>query len=137
MRWSVSVLASGRIGVGFVELRVVALADEDEDAGESAAWAVRLVAELSDLDDVWVETLVEDAPEGSKGLGAVAGAVLARLASVTALKAVLETVGAWVARTGRTVEVSVDGDVLKLTGASRQQQDRIVEAWIVRHAPGA
>jgi len=45
----------------------------------------------------------------------------------------VKAVGSWTTRTGRTVEVSVDGDVLKLTGASREQQDRVIEAWIARH----
>jgi hypothetical protein len=34
------------------------------------------------------------------------------------------------------VEVSIDGDVLKLTGATSQQQEKIVDAWLARHAAG-
>ena len=116
-------------------MRLVALADADEDTGEAVNWAARLTAELEDLDDVSLVELTGQAPAGAKGGGAAVGVLLARLTHLDALKALVEAARSWATRTGRTVEVSVDGDVLKLTGASRQQQDRIVEAWIVRHAP--
>lgn len=118
-----------------VELRLVAVADADEDAVEAAVWAARLTAELEDLDHASLVEVTEQAPDGAKGDGATVGALLARLTHLDALKALVEAARSWATRTGRTVEVSVDGDVLKLTGASREQQDRIVEAWIVRHAP--
>jgi hypothetical protein len=56
--------------------------------------------------------------------------------SLDGLRAVVAAVRGWVGRTGRTVEVSIDGDVLKLTGATSQQQEKIVDAWLARHAPG-
>ena len=40
-------------------------------------------------------------------------------------------------RTGRTVEVSIGGDELKLTGATSQQQEQIINAWLARHASGS
>ncbi|MET9078204.1 hypothetical protein ABZX95_40120 [Streptomyces sp. NPDC004232] len=119
-------------------LRVAVLPDSGEDTGEAADWASRLLAELSEFDDATIDMEAGgEAPEGSKGLGSAAGALLARLASVDVLKALLEAVRAWATRTGRTVEVSIDGDVLKLTGASREQQERVIEAWLARHAPVA
>ena len=120
-----------------MELYVVASPETGEDSGEAAVWAARLSAELSELDDVSVAPITEDAPEGSKGVGAATGALFARLTGVSALKELVETLRRWATRTGRTVEVSIDGDLLKLTGASREQQDLVVEAWIARHRSGA
>jgi len=39
-------------------------------------------------------------------------------------------------RTGRTVEVSIGRDELKVTGVTARQQDQIIDAWLARHAPG-
>ena len=41
----------------------------------------------------------------------------------------------WTSRTGRTVEVSVGGDALKVTGVTSQQQEKIIDAWLARHVP--
>jgi hypothetical protein len=43
----------------------------------------------------------------------------------------------WVSRTGRTVEVTIDGDTIKVTGATAQQQETIINAWLARHAPSS
>lgn len=118
-----------------MELRVLTPAEADEDSAEAQVWTERLSAELACLDDARVEQVAEEAPEGSKGIGATAGALLVRVANLQAFKALVGAVHSWTTRTGRTVEVSFDGDVLKLTGASREQQDRVIEAWIARHNP--
>jgi hypothetical protein len=55
---------------------------------------------------------------------------------VDGLRALVTTVRAWASRTGRTVEVSIDGDALKVTGVTSQQQGEIIDAWLARHAPG-
>jgi hypothetical protein len=39
------------------------------------------------------------------------------------------------ARTGRTIEVSIGGDHLKVTGMTSQQQGEIIDAWLARHGP--
>ncbi|MCQ4045639.1 hypothetical protein ACFOSC_00170 [Streptantibioticus rubrisoli] len=91
--------------------------------------------ELSEFDDASTDTETGEAPERSKGLGTATGALLARLASIDVLKPLLEAVRAWTTRTGRTVEVSIDGDLLKLTGASQEQQEHVIQAWLARHAP--
>lgn len=134
MRCQVRILI---LGGGVVELRVQALADAGEDEGDIAAWTSGLLIELLDVDGVLVDALPGDAPHGSKGAGAAAGALLARLASADTFRTLLKTVRAWTARTGRAVEVSINGDVLKLARASRGQQDRVIEAWFSRHAPVA
>jgi hypothetical protein len=49
---------------------------------------------------------------------------------------VLGKIADWAARSGRAVEITVDGDSLKLGRASREQQDRLVEAFLARHDSG-
>ena len=67
------------------------------------------------------------APALAAGIGAVAG-----LRTLTA-PAVL----AWAARTQRTVEITMDGDTLKLDAATPQQQQEIIDAWLARHGTRA
>ena len=61
---------------------------------------------------------------------------MAQFGTLEGLRAVVTTVGTWSSRTGRTVEVSIDGDVLKVTGVTSRQQGEIIDAWLARHAPG-
>jgi L-aminopeptidase/D-esterase-like protein len=103
----------------------------DEVAGEAATWQSSLWEELADLDEVALEEEFDPAPDGAKGIAGLV-ALLAQL-PVSGLAALAQFLQTWTARTGRTVEASIDGDTIKITSASRQQQDRIIEAWIVRH----
>ena len=66
----------------------------------------------------------------------MAGWLVAQFATLDGLRAVVSTVHGWVSRTGRSVEVSIAGDVLKVTGVTSQQQGEIIDAWLARHAPG-
>ena len=99
--------------------------------------ARRLRAELLDLDVDSVEPLPEEAaPEGTKGLSGLAGALAVRL-GVAGLKKVVARVRDWASRNNRTVEVTIDGDTVKITGATIEQQEQLVNVWLARHAPGA
>jgi len=124
-------------------LIVQVLSAADSDAEELADLAAGLRAELLDLDEVLVTPYAAPtapaapaAPAGAKGLGTLAGWLVTQFGSLDGLRAAVAAVRGWVGRTGRTVEVSIDGDVLKLTGATSQQQEKIVDAWLARHAPG-
>ena len=118
-------------------LIVQVLPAADSDAEELADLAAGLRAELLDLDEVLVTPYAaEAAPGGAKGLGTLAGWLVTQFGSLDGLRAAVAAVRGWAGRTGRTVEVSIDGDVLKLTGATSQQQEKIVDAWLARHAPG-
>ena len=77
------------------------------------------------------------APEGAKGLGGLAGWLVAQFGTLDGLRAVMTAVRGWTSRTGRTVEVSIDGDPLKVTGVTSEQQQLLIDAWLARHAPGA
>ena len=110
----------------------------DSDAEELADLAGELHAELLGVDAVSVDPLsAEGAPEGAKGLGTLAGWLIAQVGTLDGLRATVATIRGWASRTGRTVEVNIGGDVLKVTGATSQQQGEIIDAWLARHAPGA
>ena len=109
----------------------------DSDAEELADLAAALHAELLSVDETSVAPHpAEAAPEGAKGLGDVAGWLLAQFGTVDGLRALVAAVRGFAARTGRTVDVSIGGDHLKVTGVTSQQQGEIIEAWLARHGPG-
>jgi hypothetical protein len=119
------------------ELILQVLPAVDSDAEELADLAGELHAELLGVDAASVDPLpAEGSPEGAKGLGTLAGWLVAQVGTLDGLRAAVAAVRGWASRTGRTVEVSIGGDVLKVTGATSQQQGEIIDAWLARHAPG-
>lgn len=117
-----------------MELQLSVVSDAGEEDGEAVLWGMDLARELSELDDAKIEQVSRERPDDAKGLGEFAS-TLAQ-APAEGIAAVIHFVQAWVTRTGRTVEASIDGDTIKIAGASRDQQDRIIDAWLVRHAAG-
>jgi hypothetical protein len=115
-----------------MDLRLVVTSEQDEDSGEAAAWLTMLGEEVSELDDVVVEQSAGLVPEGAKGMAVLAGLVVR--APADGVKMMLGLLQAWVIRTGRTVEATIDGDSIRITGASREQQDQVIGAWLGRHA---
>jgi hypothetical protein len=108
----------------------------DSDAEELADLAGRLRAEVLSVDAISVVPLTaEVTPEGAKGTGTLAGWLAVQFGSLEGLRAVVTAVRGWTSRTGRTVEVSVGGDALKVTGVTSQQQEKIIDAWLARHVP--
>jgi hypothetical protein len=115
-----------------LNLQVLPVADSD--AEELTDLAGELHAELLDVDEVSVALLDDEAsPDGAKGLGTLAGGLLAQFGTLNGLRAVVAVVRRWASRTGRTVEVTIGGDVLKVTGVTTQQQEKIIDAWLGRH----
>ena len=109
----------------------------DSDAEELADLAGQLHAELLDVDDALVGPLPAGAvPEGAKGLGDVAGWLVAQFGTPDGLRALVAAVRGFASRTGRTVEVSIGGDSLKVIGATSQEQEKIIDAWLARHGSG-
>lgn len=109
----------------------------DSDAEELVDMAAELHAELLNVDAVSVAPLpAEVAPEGAKGLGDVAGWLLVQFGTPDGLRALVNAVRGFASRTGRTVEVSIGQDKLKVTGVTARQQDQIIDTWLARHAPG-
>jgi hypothetical protein len=109
----------------------------DEDTEELAGATGRLRVELLDLDVQAVDLVTDDtAPEGAKGLEALVGWLGVHLGK-EALRVVLAKAADWASRNDRTIEVKSGSDVLKLGKATKEQQDKIINAWLAAHAPGS
>jgi hypothetical protein len=105
------------------------------DADELDLLTDLLRQELLELDVAAVEPVEqEQPPDQAKGLGLLSGLLAVRFGGVETLRAVLGAVRSWAARTNREVEVSYGGDVLRVTGATSDQQEKIIDAWLARHA---
>lgn len=116
-------------------LRVVPAADSD--AAELADVAAQLQDELRELDIPSVGTLTSDAvPASAKGTAPLFGWLVAQFGTLEGLKAVMAAVAGWTTRTGRTVEVSLGGDTLKISKATPEQQRELIDAWLARHSAG-
>lgn len=110
---------------------------EGEDAGEQEPWISLLQEELEELDppgDAQIARAGAGEIDGAKG--AWLGQLCVRV-SGDAIKALAQYVRGWVIRTGRTVEVTINGDTIKITGASAAQQDAVIGSWLARHASGS
>lgn len=106
--------------------------DSNDDDGEIGALTARLRAALRDPGVLDVEPVTEDAPAGVKGAGTVLGWLSVTLGGEL-LKTLADRVADWATGFGRTVEISVDGDTLKLGRVSREEQREITRAWLARH----
>src|SRR5689334_23893502 len=104
-----------------------------DDPEEIHDLAVRLRTELLDLDLDAVEAVFAEGPDHTKGLG-LTGVLALRLGK-TALKSVIGKIRDWIARTNRGVEITIDGDTLKLTAATSAQQQQLLDVWLAKHAP--
>jgi hypothetical protein len=128
----------GERGAGGHEVLAHVIPEAGSDAGELADLVDLLRADLLELDVTTVEPLNEgEVPEDSKALLAAVGGWLAVNLGKEALRSVVERVAAWATRNGNSVELSLGGDVLKLTGVSRDQQERLIDEWLARKAASA
>jgi hypothetical protein len=120
------------------ELAAVVEADASYDAEELADLTRRLRSELLDLDIDSVEPVAGgEAPAGAKGveLLAIGGLVVRFVLRAEVLRSVAHTAAAWVGRQrARSVKLTLDGDVLEVTGLSSAEQSRLIEVWVARHA---
>ncbi len=118
-----------------VRVEVASQPDADEVRLEELAASLR--RELIELDVAAVERVDEDSvPAGAKVGEAFALAALVVTIAKTAgsLAAVVRALQEWAARGGRSVKLDVDGDTIEISGASREQQDRLIAAWIDKQA---
>jgi hypothetical protein len=112
---------------------------------ECGAEPERLEQQSSSLRRELLELDVEDvvrreegaAPDGARGIDLVAaGELLVSMqGSIEIVKPVIEMVRAWVARgqgeKDRTAELTVGDTAIKLTGVSTDQQDRLIEQFVL------
>jgi hypothetical protein len=120
------------------QLAAVVDAGADSDAEELAELTRRLRGQLLELDVDAVEPATGgEAPTGSKGveLLAIGGLVIQFAMKSEVLKSVVDATTAWLGRQqGRSVKLTLDGDTLEVTGVSSDEQRRLVDLWVARHA---
>lgn len=120
------------------ELAAVLDAGPDYEGEELFQLTQGLRGELLELDVDAVGLGAEgDAPDGAKGaeLLAIGGLVVKFALNSAVLKSVVDTTVAWLGRQkARSVKLTLDGDTLELSGVSSDEQSRLVEQWIDRHA---
>ena len=120
------------------QLAAVVDAGPDSDAEELAELTRRLRGQLLELDVDAVEPATGgEAPAGSKGveLLAIGGLVIQFAMKSEVLKSVVDATTAWLGRQqGRSVKLTLDGDTLEVTGVSSDEQRRLVDLWVARHA---
>jgi membrane-associated two-gene conflict system component 1 (EACC1) len=113
---------------GPAAIRVELVPDSDMARADEATAALR--RELLELDVERVERETSDAPAGSKGLEL--GALVITLANAGALSGVVQALKAWASRGGRRLKLEVEGDTIEISGATSEQQERLIAAWIDR-----
>jgi len=125
----------GRVDVKFsIEQR------GDEDADDLAELTDDLKSELGHSGEGDVDLLFREAEPGdpvTRGAITVVGALIVRLGEAGGLRGLLTSLFEWMARTERGVEISVDGVVFKLTRATPEQQERVMQAVLARIAAGS
>lgn len=117
-------------------LRIAVLrihAGPDHEADELTTLARRLRRELLELDVAGVDpATTADAPAGAKGVDVVAGTLVVALGTA-GLRAVVDLVRLWSKRNdARSVEITVDGDSLKVTGHSTDQEKSLIDDFFAR-----
>jgi hypothetical protein len=118
-------------------LGVQVVAGPDYDAEEIAEATLQLRRELLELDVVAVEVpSAGEPPPGSRAIDVAAlGVLLVHLADPDMLAGVVTAVRSWLSRSSkRSIKMELGGDVLELKGVSSQEQRRLTDEWLARHA---
>jgi hypothetical protein len=118
-----------------MELRLAVATRAGEKISDAAPYLALLREELRNFGDVELAEVPDFMPNGAKGIGSLA--VLVASLPASGVAALFRFLRSWVTRTGRTLEVSIDGDIMKIGGATREQQDRVIEAWLDYHVSGS
>lgn len=118
-----------------LSLRVELEAGADAGPEEQDEFTRALREELLQLDVDAVERPATDAPEGARGAEALTLGTLLVTFGQGALGIVTSAIGRWVARRGgRSVTLELDGDRIELSGVSEEDQRRLIETFVARHA---
>jgi len=116
-------------------LSVRLIPGSDSDDEETLVLGGWLRAELTQLDVLAIEPVEPDeVPEEAKGLADVAGWLTVTLGAAQQIATVIGLILSWAERNRQTVEVSIDGDPIKLSAATPEQQRQLIDAWLARHA---
>jgi hypothetical protein len=121
---------------GTLQLRVGLELDPGAEPAEVEERTLQLRSELLelDVDDVQQPSL-GPAPEGAKGVDAALIGTLVVTAGREAVSAVVRAVAGWLSRGGgRSVKLQLGDDILELSDASKEEQRRVVDAFLDRHS---
>ncbi len=118
-------------------LRLQMMLDAHADEAELADRTQALLNELRDLEPR-LSVVPQSAPEqGAKDAGqafSMGQIVMGLIASGGVVSTVIAGVQAWLLRnTGAEIEVEIDGDKIRLKGASDADRDRLIRAFVKRH----
>jgi hypothetical protein len=114
-----------------IEVVIVALPDAADDEEQTVEWTGRLLRQLTEELDGGTVGYVERPPEpGSKGIWQEAGRLLAKLPGGELLRSLIASVTDFVNRTGREVQIDVDGKSLRVTRASPEEQRLLIDAYV-------
>jgi hypothetical protein len=122
-----------------IELRLEVGVEPDADAAELDEAAAQLRRELLGLNVDAVKRLPGEAPPpGTRAAEATLLGGLVVDVGREAIGAVVRTIQAWVARrSSRSVKVTLGADSIELTNVSGEDQHRLIEAFLARHASSA
>jgi hypothetical protein len=117
-------------------MTVVLEGGSDTDAAELARLTGQLRGQLLELDVETVELARgEEIPEGAKPLDPVTIGALVVTVGPAALEAAVALVDRWLShRPVRSAKLTIAGDTIELTEATAADQQRLVDAFIARHA---
>jgi hypothetical protein len=122
---------------GSHELTVEVEAAADSDAEEQAQLTNRLREELLGLDvEAVYSASAGEAPDSSKGIDLLAaGALVVQFVlHPDVFQSIIDSIRSWLGRQrARSIKLTLDGDSIELTRASTEEQDRLVELWMMRH----
>jgi len=98
---------------------------------------LQLRRELLELDVEGVELArAGEPPTGTRAVDLVAlGTLMITVAKTGLLNAVVTASRSWLeGQPQRSIKLELDGDVVELTGVSSEEQRRLADAWLRRHA---
>lgn len=119
---------------------LVSLSESGADDERIDSLTRQLSDELRQLDvrDVRPVTASTQAPAGSRGFDvATVGQLAVAIVGTQGLPGLVSAVLGWLNRgheAPRTVRLELAGDVLELSGASSEEQDRLVEMFLNKHS---
>jgi hypothetical protein len=119
-----------------IVVRLKAEAEADAEAVDSLTNQLRRQLLELDVDSV-VPVTAGEAPPGTRAADVVLlGSLLVTLAKSPELfKALGGVLQSWLgARPARSVELQIDGDTLKVSGVSSDEQQRLIQVFVNRHA---
>jgi Effector Associated Constant Component 1 len=119
-----------------VKVRVELGLEPDSDAGELDEATLQLRRELLELDVLDVKRPSEGpAPPGTRAVDATVLGTLVVTATQGVVGAVIQAVMGWLARRpNRSITVGIAGDSIEVTDPSAEDQRRLIEAFLARHA---